>query len=112
MLLAPGQRVPRGWVQFVDAKRRPVHRPGGGVGGHRDRRDVDWGAQDAKGGNAQGAWLEAGAVERRHGFWLGLIEHRQEEMLWSGGLASVGGELLGRLLGLCEEVAGPAPAAG
>ena len=27
-------------------------------------------------------------------------------------LASVGGELLGGLLGLCEEVAGPAPAAG
>ncbi len=51
-------------------------------------------------------------VERRHGFWLGLVEDRQEEMLGSGGLASAGGEKVSRLLGLCEEVAGSAPAIG
>ena len=51
-------------------------------------------------------------VEQRHGFWLGLVEDRQEEMLGSGGLASAGGEKVSRLLGLREEVAGPAAAIG
>ena len=51
-------------------------------------------------------------VEERHGFWLGLLEDRQEEMLGSGGLASAGGEPVSGLLGLREEVAGPAAAIG
>ena len=51
-------------------------------------------------------------VEERHGFWLGLVEDRQEEMLGSGGLASAGGEPVSGLLDLREEVAGPAAAIG
>ena len=51
-------------------------------------------------------------VEQRHGFWVGLVDDGQEEMLRSGGLASAGGEQVSRLLSLCEEVAGPAPAFG